>query len=267
MAFPAGVRRLALSSLSEWSNGWTRLASGGTLETIEGIDHYARVERGTSDNLQLMMKTLSLWARNLKPLDGFDERKASVVKTARRARHRPSVRANDALVAGLFPGHPAGQAVTPESLERVTEDQVKTWLRQNLRPERATLIVVSDREPDDRFWKEVEEWFGDLSAKGDPQPMFPLASSSSPRERKVVIVDQPSATQPRLRVGVALPPFRRGTRRRCPCSRRRWPPAWNGACASRAARPTRRRSAASIAGTRLPSWRPRRWRSRRSSRR
>lgn len=207
VAFPAGVRTLALSSLSDWSSGWTRVASGGTLVTIEGIDHYARVERGTSDNLQLMMKTLSLWARNLKPLDGFDERKASIVKGARRARHRPSVRSNDALVAGLFPGHPAGQAVTPESLERVTEDQVKAWLRRNLRPERATLVVVSDRDPDDRFWKEVEERFGDLSAKGDPQPMFPLASSSSPRERKVVVVDQPSATQPRLRVGVALPPI------------------------------------------------------------
>jgi zinc protease len=66
---------------------------------------------------------------------------------------------------------------------------------------------VSDREPDDKFWKEVEELYGDLSARGDPQPMLPLASSSSPRERRIVIVDQPSATQPILRVGVALPPI------------------------------------------------------------
>jgi zinc protease len=109
-------------------------------------------------------------------------------------------------VASLFPGHPAGQSVTPESLERVTEDQVKDWVRQNLRPERATLVVVSDREPDDRFWKDVEEWYGDIRAKGDPQPFYPLAPSSSPKGRKVVVVDQPTATQPLLRVGIALPP-------------------------------------------------------------
>ncbi len=207
VAFPAGVRALALASLRDSGAGWARGASGGMLFSSSGIDYYARVERGTSDNLQLLLKTLSLWARNLKPSDGFEDRKAAVAKGARLARHRPSVRASDALVSALFPDHPAGQAVTPESLDRVTEDQVKTWLRQNLRPERATLIVVSDREPDDKFWKEMEDLFGDLSAKGDPQPMFPLAASSSPRERTVIIVDQPSATQPLLRVGVALPPI------------------------------------------------------------
>jgi zinc protease len=81
---------------------------------------------------------------------------------------------------------------------------VDAWADSSLRPERATLVVVSSIEPDPELWSTIEGHFGGWSGSGKSQPPVRV-DPPPPAARRLVLVDQPGAVQPLLRVGIASP--------------------------------------------------------------
>ena len=83
-------------------------------------------------------------------------------------------------------------------MRSVTAAQVDAWTEASLRPERATLVVVSSMEPDAEMWDAIESQFGGWKGSGKPREPE-AAMPAAPAARTLVLVDQPGATQPLLR--------------------------------------------------------------------
>ncbi len=95
--------------------------------------------------------------------------------------------------------------MTEATVRTVTSAQVDAWAEASLRPERATLVVVSSLEPDAEMWDAIESEFGGWKGSGKVRDLVPI-EAAPPAARTLILVDQPGATQPLLRVGVASPP-------------------------------------------------------------
>jgi zinc protease len=107
----------------------------------------------------------------------------------------------DRLVYGFHPYGRPGSGTT-QSLQRITQDDLRAFHRQYFVPNNMILAVVGDIEADEAF-ASVERVFGSwprgavsLSKPTDPPPPT----------RRIVVVDKPDAVQTEIRVGqLAIP--------------------------------------------------------------
>ncbi|HET8733658.1 MAG TPA: insulinase family protein, partial [Anaeromyxobacteraceae bacterium] len=201
----AGTVALALATLTTPGMGLEKVQYGISSWTSRGPGWLVRTERGAAGNLDKILEFTGRWARNSSLGDRLGRMKDELARSTNHARQRPAVRGQEAFLSTLFPSGPLGVPVTEASLRSVTSDQVEAWADASLRPERATLVVVSNIEPDDDMWSAIESEFGGWKGSGKAtKPEWP--PTSPPAARTIVLVDQPGATQPLLQVGVASPP-------------------------------------------------------------
>ncbi len=204
-AYPAGTAALALATLTT-----PRLLE---VEKVQyGISTWqtrapgrlVRTERGSAGNLDKILEFAGRWARNSSMGDRLGRMKDEYVRSLSYTRMRPAALAQEEFLATLFPGSPLGASMTEATVRTVTSAQVDAWAEANLRPERATLVVVSSVEPDSELWDAIESEFGGWKGSGkakEPEAIEP----APPAGRTIVLVDQPGATQPLLQVGIASP--------------------------------------------------------------
>ncbi len=203
-AFPSGTMALSLASLSSADLALEKVQYGILARTYRAPGQVIRTERGSAGNLDKILEFTGRWVRNLSVGDRLGRMKDELVRSLAINRQRPARLGEDALMAGLFPGSPLGTSPTEDSVRSVTGAQVDAWTEASLRPERATLVVVSSMEPDAEMWEAIESEFGGWKGSGkarEPEAAIPAA----PAGRTLVLVDQPGATQPLLRIGVASP--------------------------------------------------------------
>jgi zinc protease len=205
---PPLVAELALSHSLKGFSAQHASGVGASTSTAVGWEKVVVRRRGTSRDLGEMLQSVADWAREQK-LD------APAVERSRRALQRreewirttPSRRAWNALREQLFPRHPYGADPRIEGLLQLTAGQAQRWIDTQLRPDRSTLIVVSDRPATPELWREIEGAFGGWErARGGPPE---LAAPPLPEARTVTVVHRPGATQALLIVGLRAPESRR----------------------------------------------------------
>jgi zinc protease len=107
----------------------------------------------------------------------------------------------DRLVYGFHPYGRPGSG-TPQSLQRITQDDLRAFHRQYFVPNNMILAVVGDIEADEAF-AAVERVFGSWP-RGAVPPWKPV--DPPPPTRRLVVVDKPDAVQTEIRVGqLAIP--------------------------------------------------------------
>jgi zinc protease len=111
-------------------------------------------------------------------------------------RNEPMALAGMAVGATLYgPEHPYGkpQYGTPESLKAIGRDELESFYRTQVRPDRATLVVVGDAVPD-QIVEELEKALAGWKPAGSPPEMkFPAAAAAGPT--RIILVDKPGAAQ------------------------------------------------------------------------
>jgi len=107
----------------------------------------------------------------------------------------------DRLVYGFHPYGKPGSGTT-QSLQRITQDDLKAFHRQYFVPNNMILGIVGDISSDEAFAM-AEKVFGSW-ARGDVPAWKPV--DPPPPTRRLVIVDKPDAVQTEIRVGqIAIP--------------------------------------------------------------
>jgi zinc protease len=205
-AFPAGTATLAMATLtSPRLIELEKVQYGIRTRQARGPGWLVRTERGSAGNLDKILEFAGRWARNSSMGDRVGRMKDEYARSLSYARKRPAALAREEFLSTLFPASPLGASMTEASVRSVTSSQVDDWAEASLRPERATLLVVSSIEPDAELWSAIESEFGGW--KGSGKAREPVAvDPAPPAARTLVLVDQPGATQPLIQVGVASPP-------------------------------------------------------------
>jgi zinc protease len=81
----------------------------------------------------------------------------------------PGYRTSRALDLALLPtGDPELRETTPDTVSKLTLDEVKEYHDTSIRPDLTTIVVIGDVTPDDAK-AVIEKWFGDWKASG-PKP-------------------------------------------------------------------------------------------------
>lgn len=124
------------------------------------------------------------------------ERLAEIVQ----ARSEPGRLADEMFLRHLFAASTPYRrlsAGTPESVQGLTVEDVRTFHASGYLPGRAHLIVAGAFDPD-AVMRSVEARFGDWSGTGSAHRTI---SSTQAGGRRVVLVDRPGSVQSELRVG------------------------------------------------------------------
>jgi len=200
---PPGLPRLALGASRAKFLARQQIKVGAGVREHLAPEYLVRAERGSSANLDVLLEGVARWARDLEVTSFLPTRYAHE-RTARRNRQATDVLARRALLAGLFPGHPYAAFPAPDQVEQLREGQADDWLLRELRPGRATLLVVSDQEPGPELWSAIEGEFGGWTTGDGSIPVAPAAAPLPPK-RTVVLIDRPGATQALLSVGYRAP--------------------------------------------------------------
>jgi zinc protease len=203
---PAGVPQLALSSNYARHSGTALTAiSASSGERFES-EHLVHQQRGSSANLDVLVESAAEWAKDQK-LRWYEFVKPSVLRHLEREGRDPFVRARRELLQGLFPSHPYAAVPQAAAVDDIPRSVVAAYLRDEIRPERATVIVVSDQDPTPELWALVEESFG--SWRRGAAERAATAEPPLPAARRILLVDRPGATQAVIAAGFRAPPLSR----------------------------------------------------------
>jgi zinc protease len=198
-----------LGTLASWS-GFALFAAhdavmvGGDASTRLEVERVLYAQHGSSANLDVLLEATAEWARDQRAR-WFDEAKDVVTRRAARLDVDPDTVAARALRKALFPGHPYGRAPTAESIRSIHSGDVDDWLSEEIRPERSTLVVVSDQDPSPELWTAIEGHFGGWRRGGAPR--VEVAAPPLPAVRRVLLVDRPGASQAVMVAGLRAPPL------------------------------------------------------------
>jgi zinc protease len=103
----------------------------------------------------------------------------------------PGYRTSRALDLALLPtGDPSLREVTPQTLSKLTLDQVKQYHATTMRPDLTTIVVIGDITPEDAR-AVIEKWFGDWKAAGPkPETTLPAVPVNKPSAANVADAEQ-----------------------------------------------------------------------------
>ena len=125
-------------------------------------------------------------------------------------RHRPQVMnaikvnyedpdyiANAVFDRIVFGAHPYGRATTPESIARITRDDLVRFHRTWFVPNNSLLAIVGDLTADEAF-AAAEKAFGTWERREVPAVN---AIEPPPVSRRVIVIDRPGSPQTEIRIG------------------------------------------------------------------
>ena len=178
---------------------------GGAMGTGSGTDLTFVNAVVMKDSFALAMDLVSDVIRNpaFAP-EEIERQREQAVSSLRVSDEDPAYVASvvfDRLVYGFHPYGRPGSG-TPESLQRITQDDLRAFHRQYFVPNNMILALVGDIAADEAF-AAVERAFGSWP-RGDVPASKPL--EPPPPTRRLVVVDKPDAVQTEIRVGqLAIP--------------------------------------------------------------
>jgi len=173
---------------------------GGVLSTGAGSDLAFVSSLVMKDSFQFGLELVSDVARNpaFDPAE-LDRQRQQALSSMQVSYEDPEYVANvvfDRLVYGFHPyGMPIGG--TPESLIRITQEDIETFHRRYFAPNNALMAIVGDVTAEEAF-ATAEHVFGSWERQTVSLPSFPEPPGAT---RRVIVVDKPDAVQTEVRVG------------------------------------------------------------------
>jgi zinc protease len=173
---------------------------GGSLGTGAGSDLTFVSALVMADSLRFGLEMVSEVARDpaFDP-EELDRQRQQAYSSMRVSYEDPEYIANvvfDRLVYGFHPyGMPIGG--TPESLARITREDVRAFHERYFAPNNALLAIVGDVTSEEAF-AVAEQVFGTWARREVETPQFPEPPQPT---RRVVVIDKPDAVQTEVRVG------------------------------------------------------------------
>jgi zinc protease len=211
-----GVASLAAMLLDQGTEGTTARSAQDIAQSIDQIGGAIGTGAGTDltfvnavvmkDSFDFALTLVSDVARHpaFAP-DEIDRQRQQILSSLKVSYEDPEYLANvvfDRLVYGF---HPYGKpnTGTPESISKLTRDDLIAFHKAFFAPNNAILAIVGDITPEEAF-KGAERAFGSWQRRPEATPTTP-APPPEPT-RRVVIVDRPGAVQTEIRVGhLAVP--------------------------------------------------------------
>jgi zinc protease len=200
---PAGLPAVALGAARARLADHDLSLVGAGRALRRKLEYVRRVHRGTRANLDVLLESAAEWALDRR-VRALEESRDLLARRVARREGRPEAIATRALHGALFPDHPYGAVATSAALRKVRSGAAERWLDEELRPERATLVVVSDEGPTPALWRRIEARFGPWPRGGVPRD--PAPPPPAPAARRVLLVDRPGASQALVVVGLRTPP-------------------------------------------------------------
>ncbi|MGC4000335.1 MAG: insulinase family protein [Anaeromyxobacter sp.] len=194
------ARDLDLETVALWSSA----CSGQRFRPADG--HLLSTTHGPASWLPASLSHMACGARAPEfNAPAFERLRRAIADELERRPVQGDDRLTRIFLSSLFPGAGYEQPSNPDVIRDFGTGEAKAFLRQTLRPDRAVLIISGAVKPDAELWKGLEKLFGswkpaDAEAKALPGPA-PL-----PEQRRLVIIDQPGATQASLFLGVRVTP-------------------------------------------------------------
>jgi zinc protease len=133
------------------------------------------------------------------PADEFAKRREQVMNQLRLHQENPSSAAQDDLMETLYDTTPLGIHQTPETVGRITLDDVKALYGSMYRPNDAVLVISGDVSVE-----RGRELAKAILAEWQAAPMAAVDYSlpKPPEKRLIVVVDRPEGQQSTLRMGI-----------------------------------------------------------------
>ena len=132
----------------------------------------------------------------------FAREQARTSAELKEAMTRPDSIAGKAFWATMYPEHPYGRQATPESVNRLTRDDVTRFYRQHYRAQAATLVLVGDISR-----AEAEQMAEDIAAGLPEGPAPTLPALPALPQKQHVKIDHPAS---QAHVYLGLPALERG---------------------------------------------------------
>lgn len=131
----------------------------------------------------------------------FDRLKTQMLGRLMQSLSRPDVVADRTLRQAVFGAHPLGRAVTPQSLQAITLQDVKDWYASAYRLDNAILVISGDVTPD-RGAAIAPQLLSAHPSPANPPVAATYALPEKPQKRRVIVVDNPQGKQATIRFAV-----------------------------------------------------------------
>jgi zinc protease len=129
--------------------------------------------------------------------DEIDRQRRQMLSALQVSYDDPDYLANLVFDRLIFGDHPYGRPTTPESVSRITRDDLVRFHRTWFVPNNALLAIVGDLTAEEAF-AAARQAFGDWTAHDVAEVR---AVDPPPPARRVVVVDRPGSAQTEIRVG------------------------------------------------------------------
>jgi predicted Zn-dependent peptidase len=210
-----GFANFTMGMLDEGAGSYSALALGDKVESLG-----ARLSVGAAlDTANIFMSSTT---QNLEPSLGvfadvlirptidaaeLERTRATWLASIKQEKARPTAIARRVGPGLLFgAGHPyaAPASGTEASISALKREDVVKWVKERLRPDRATLIVVGDTSLAD-LQPKLEKAFAEWKAPGPAAAVPAPPVVKLPLKPRVFLVDQPGAIQANIWLGHAIP--------------------------------------------------------------
>jgi zinc protease len=171
-------------------------ALGATIDSGAGWDNSFVALGALANNYPDAMKYVSdVVMHPTFAQDEIDRLRDQNIDALRVAMQNPAQLAGFVAARVLYGGAPYGHNLggTPESLQKITRDDVVKFHQTYYRPDNAVLVVAGDVKPADVF-SVAQKLFGGWSSSGGQAPP-PVQASVENHAQRVVVIDMPEAGQ------------------------------------------------------------------------
>jgi zinc protease len=191
---------------ARWSHSERLGAQGSTRADLESVTF---TRRGTAATLPQLLEDMARLGQSFE----YGRTRATIIrdrirKSLEAQRRTPDGLATIAFFASLYPDHPYGRQHEPSEVDALSSDDAELWVKAQLRPDEAVLVVTGDIEAGPALLGKITSTFGGWKAgRTSPRaaPPAPL-----PKEPRVLLVDRPGAKLALLLVGFRIPEAARG---------------------------------------------------------
>jgi len=132
----------------------------------------------------------------------LDRQRDQNIDSLRVAMQRPGALAGFVMSRLLYGAAPYGHNLggTPDSLQRITREDLVTFHQRYYRPDNALLVIAGDIDPQAAF-AAAQERFGGWKKGGGAVATITLKNDTAPPASRVVVIDMPNAGQSAVVVG------------------------------------------------------------------
>lgn len=207
---PIGLEGTAEIAAETFLGGTSRLNATELAEAIDDLAAIVEVSSGVDSSVARLFVLpaeleagLTLFAQILVdatfPEDEFDKNRRRQIDLLAEQRSEPDFLAKERLLDRLYPDHPYGRFTASEAgLQRMTRDDVQSFVRSRYDLGKATLVLVGDVDPE-RLLRVAEKVFGALP-KGTEEARTPDAHGAPPVVTgfSIHLVHRPGSVQTNL---------------------------------------------------------------------